>query len=92
MLQSLARAVACRASASPQSLSRAMRPCMDAFPAALMLADVSGFTALTEALGGQGSAGVELLTKCMNRYFTSVRSLGVWVYTKTDAFWSTFFC
>lgn len=37
-----------------------------------MIADVSGFTALTEALGGQGSAGVELLTKCMNRYFTQV--------------------
>ena len=43
------------------------------FPAAaVMIADVSGFTALTEALGGQGSAGVELLTKCMNRYFTKV--------------------
>jgi len=39
-----------------------------------MIADVSGFTALTEALGSQGSAGVELLTKCMNRYFTQVRA------------------
>ncbi len=38
----------------------------------MLIADVSGFTALTEALGGQGSAGVELLTKCMNRYFTKV--------------------
>jgi class 3 adenylate cyclase len=45
---------------------------MDTFPAALMVADVSGFTALTEALGARGSAGVELLTKCMNRYFTQV--------------------
>lgn len=41
--------------------------------AAVLIADVSGFTALTEALGGQGSTGVELLTKCMNRYFTKVR-------------------
>ena len=40
--------------------------------AAVMIADVSGFTALTEALGRQGSTGVELLTKCMNRYFTQV--------------------
>jgi hypothetical protein len=40
--------------------------------AAVMIADVSGFTALTESLGAQGSAGVELLTKCMNRYFTQV--------------------
>ena len=43
---------------------------------AVLVADVSGFTALTEALalGAQGSAGVELLTKCMNRYFTQVRT------------------
>ena len=40
--------------------------------AAVLIADVSGFTALTEALGRQGSTGVELLTKCMNRYFTQV--------------------
>lgn len=40
--------------------------------AAVMVADVSGFTALTETLGAKGSAGVELLTKCMNRYFTQV--------------------
>lgn len=37
-----------------------------------MVADVSGFTALTEALSVQGSVGVELLTRCMNRYFTQV--------------------
>lgn len=43
--------------------------------AAIMIADVSGFTALTEALSGQGSVGVELLTRCMNRYFTQVRAL-----------------
>lgn len=41
--------------------------------AAVVIADVSGFTALTEALSGQGSVGVELLTRCMNRYFTQVR-------------------
>ena len=41
----------------------------------MLIADVSGFTALTEARGGQGSTGVELLTKCMNRYFTKVRWL-----------------
>ncbi len=30
--------------------------------------------AVTEALSTKGSAGVELLTKCMNRYFSQVGS------------------
>ncbi|KAL4458480.1 hypothetical protein ABPG75_013345 [Micractinium tetrahymenae] len=71
----IGKALRCRASAPPQSLSRSMRPAMESFPAAVMIADVSGFTALTEALSGQGSVGVELLTKCMNRYFTQVIDL-----------------
>lgn len=32
----------------------------------------SAFGVVTEALSTKGSAGVELLTKCMNRYFSQV--------------------
>lgn len=39
------------------------------FPAAVLFADVSGFTPLTEALGRQGSAGAEELHRLMNHYF-----------------------
>ena len=41
---------------------------------AVMVADITGFTRLTERLSRQGTAGVELLTKCINNYFTRVRS------------------
>lgn len=37
-----------------------------------MVADVSGFTKLTETLSKTGSAGVELLTNCINDYFGKV--------------------
>ena len=37
-----------------------------------MIADITGFTKLTEELSKQGAGGVELLTKCMNNYFTKV--------------------
>ena len=59
------------ATAAPPCQPTCCCPLSDA-AAAVMIADVSGFTALTEALGAQGSAGVEKLTKCMNRYFTRV--------------------
>ena len=42
---------------------------------AVMIADIIGFTALTEDLGRQGAAGVELLTCCMNNFFTLVIEL-----------------
>ncbi|MGC4122165.1 MAG: adenylate/guanylate cyclase domain-containing protein [Myxococcales bacterium] len=40
------------------------------FPAAVMLADVSGFTRLAERLQQQGPAGAESLTRILNAYFT----------------------
>ncbi len=40
------------------------------FPAAVLYADVSGFTPLTEALGQRGSEGPEELTRLLNRYFS----------------------
>ncbi|HMQ33596.1 MAG TPA: adenylate/guanylate cyclase domain-containing protein, partial [Chloroflexaceae bacterium] len=43
--------------------------------AAVLLADVSGFTALTEALGAAGADGVEELTTLLNGYFS--RMIGV---------------
>jgi hypothetical protein len=37
-----------------------------------MVADITGFTKLTEILSKQGSTGVELLTNCINDYFGKV--------------------
>lgn len=45
------------------------------FAAALLFADVSGFTPLTEALGRHGSAGAEELNRLMNSYFDRMISL-----------------
>ena len=47
---------------------------METFEGAVMIADISGFTRLTEQLsrGSQAAFGIELLTKCMNNYFTKV--------------------
>ena len=48
---------------------------MQTHQGAVMIADITGFTALTEELGRQGAAGVELLTSCMNNFFTLVIDL-----------------
>ena len=47
-------------------------PCMQQYEGAVMIADITGFTALTDDLGRHGTAGVELLTRCMNNFFTLV--------------------
>lgn len=44
-------------------------PSAENFPAALLFADVSGFTRLTEHLAAQGPAGTEHLTQILNLYF-----------------------
>jgi len=46
-----------------------------AFPAAVLFADVSGFTPLTERLSRQGSRGAEELTALMNGYFERMITL-----------------
>ncbi len=40
------------------------------FPAAVLFADISGFTRLSERLGEQGARGVEELTRILNTYFS----------------------
>jgi predicted ATPase/class 3 adenylate cyclase len=40
------------------------------FPAAVLFADISGFTPLTEALAQKGSEGPEELTRLLNAYFS----------------------
>ena len=50
-------------------------PSMQTHQGAVMIADITGFTALTEDLGRQGAPGVELLTCCMNNFFTLVIDL-----------------
>ncbi len=52
---------------SPAPPSQAMA---DRFKAAILFADVSGFTPLTEALAQQGSEGPEELTRLLNQYFS----------------------
>ena len=44
-------------------------PVGERFPAALLFADVSGFTKLTERLAAEGPAGTEHLTQVLNLYF-----------------------
>ena len=44
-------------------------PFSEHFPAAVLFADISGFTALTEHLAQQGPAGAEILTRELNTYF-----------------------
>jgi predicted ATPase/class 3 adenylate cyclase len=44
-------------------------PISEHFPAAVLFADISGFTALTEHLTQQGPAGAEILTYELNTYF-----------------------
>lgn len=51
------------------------KPVAECFFAAVAIADVSGFTALTELLSKQGPDGVEILTRCMNSYFAQVIDL-----------------
>ena len=41
----------------------------DMLPGAVLVADISGFTPLTERLTKKGPGGIELLTKCINSYF-----------------------
>ena len=45
------------------------------FEAVVLFADVSGFTALSEALGALGNSGTEELTRILNRYFDTMISL-----------------
>lgn len=44
------------------------RAATEAFPAATLFADISGFTALTERLAARGAAGAEDLTRLLNAY------------------------
>lgn len=65
-------AVARMAYADPQPRTT---PAQAQFAAAVLLADVSGFTALTGALASRGAPGVEELTALVNRYFTRMIGL-----------------
>src|SRR5689334_15766966 len=52
--------------ADPTPLSE---PAAERFPAAVLFADISGFTPLAERLAQQGPAGTEELTRILNDYF-----------------------
>lgn len=55
-----------RLAKNPQPISA---PASEQFPAALLFADISGFTALTERLAQRGPVGAEELTSLLNAYF-----------------------
>lgn len=50
-------------------LAATMAPAVERFPAAVMIADLSGFTALTEQLAQRSPAGAEELTRILDLYF-----------------------
>jgi class 3 adenylate cyclase/tetratricopeptide (TPR) repeat protein len=52
-----------------------LAPRDDHFAAAVLFADISGFTALTESLAHKGSDGVEELTRILNAYFGQIISV-----------------
>lgn len=52
---------------SPETLGQ---PSVDIFKAAVLFADISGFTALTERIATEGPEGVEKITLILNNYFT----------------------
>ena len=60
----------------PASLPRALLadptivPVVEEFPAAVLFADISGFTPLTEALAQHGAEGPEEMTRLLNAYFS----------------------
>ena len=63
--QSLTRSVLHEASPKPPTDPQTRR-----MEAAVLFADISGFTPLTEALSQKGSEGPEELTRLLNRYFS----------------------
>ena len=60
----------------PPGLARALltdptlAPLVEQFPAAVLFADISGFTPLTEALAQRGAEGPEEMTRLLNAYFS----------------------
>ncbi len=50
-------------------------PVAERFPAAVLFADVSGFTPLTESLAQKGPEGPEELTRLLNHYFSRMIAL-----------------
>lgn len=55
-----------------------LAPRAEAWPAAVLFADIVGFTALTERLAEQGPAGAETLTHILNDYFGQLINLITW--------------
>ncbi|OQY45948.1 MAG: hypothetical protein B6242_09105 [Anaerolineaceae bacterium 4572_78] len=51
------------------------QPTEASFPAAVLFADISGFTALTERFSAQGAAGAEEITRLLNRYFDELSTI-----------------
>lgn len=59
-----------RTSEGVRALHDLFEPDMSVIRGAVMVVDVSGFTRLTEQLGKQGNAGIELLTLVINNYLS----------------------
>jgi class 3 adenylate cyclase/tetratricopeptide (TPR) repeat protein len=64
--------LASRFAARPRSLDG---PGVERFPAAVLFADISGFTPLAERLARRGPAGAEALSTLLNAYFAKLTAL-----------------
>lgn len=58
-----------------QRTLRPNAPCVTDFTAAILFADISGFTPLTELLARRGAEGPEELTRLLNTYFSALISI-----------------
>ena len=50
-------------------------PAAERFSAAVLFADISGFTAITEQMGRSGPGGIENLSRLLNDYFGRLTEL-----------------
>jgi class 3 adenylate cyclase len=55
-----------------QRFAGAAAPAAARFPAAVLMADIAGFTRLAESLAGHGPGGAEELSQLLNRYFAQL--------------------
>ena len=72
LLEDIAVAASVASFFHPDDPVTVLVPRMNARAGAVLIVDVSGFTALTERLSRSGAAGVEQLTRCVNTFFAAM--------------------
>lgn len=72
LLENVAVAASLASFFHPSEPTTVLAPRMESRTGAVLIVDVSGFTALTERLSRSGAAGIEALTRCVNDYFAAM--------------------